>query len=65
MLWQCWCQSCKSHRIRRSYRRNAMEWLVSLVLLPCRCKSCDQRSFKFRWVLSRENSVEGWGGRSL
>ena len=51
MIWQGWCPYCKSHRIGRVQRENALEMVLGVFFLRCRCQSCDSRFFKFRWVL--------------
>jgi hypothetical protein len=51
MIWQGWCPYCKSHRIGRVQHENALEMVLGVFFLRCRCQRCDSRFFKFRWVV--------------
>ena len=43
------CESC-SARLRPSRLRNVLEFIISPLFLPYRCRECDRRQFKFRFV---------------
>lgn len=41
------CDKCEG-RVRPSRLRNVLEFIVSPLFLPFRCRVCDRRQFKFR-----------------
>jgi predicted Zn-ribbon and HTH transcriptional regulator len=43
------CPRCNSYDIARSHRRNRLERLASLVVVPWRCRECYLRFFSARW----------------
>jgi hypothetical protein len=43
------CPRCKSTIIKRSKEHNFFEFLVSFVVISCRCYSCELRFFRPRW----------------
>lgn len=43
------CEKC-SARLRPSRLRNLLEFIISPLFLPYRCRECDRRQFKFRFV---------------
>jgi hypothetical protein len=43
------CQNCGSQNTRRSQRR-VLEWLIGWLLLPYRCRHCNERFYKWRFV---------------
>lgn len=45
------CPRCNSDQFRRSHIRNIWERSLSLLILPCRCISCERRFFRPRWML--------------
>lgn len=49
------CDKCEG-RVRPSRLRNVLEFIVSPLFLPYRCRVCDRRQFKFR--LGGDVSVE-------
>ena len=64
------CNKCRA-RLRPSRRRNALEFIISPLVLPYRCSICDRRQFKFRFVNINPSSAdeldtedEGTPGRS-
>jgi predicted Zn-ribbon and HTH transcriptional regulator len=44
------CPNCASHNIRRSRRKGLLERTLyaALFVNPYRCKTCDERYFRFR-----------------
>ena len=49
MLSHHLCDKCDA-RLRRSRLRNAFEYVISPLLVPFRCRECDRRQFKFRFL---------------
>ena len=43
------CEKCYA-RLRPSRLRNVLEFIISPLFLPYRCRECDRRQFKFRFV---------------
>jgi hypothetical protein len=43
------CSKCDAP-VRRSRRRNALEFVLGLVMLPYRCTVCDRREMKLRFI---------------
>lgn len=43
------CEKCDAP-VRRSRRRNLLEFLVGPIMLPYRCTVCDRREMKLRWI---------------
>ena len=43
------CSLCDSP-VRRSRIRNVVEFLISPIVVPYRCRICDKREFKFRFM---------------
>ena len=37
-------------RLRRSSRRNVIERIAGIFVLPWRCEDCSQRCFKWSWL---------------
>jgi predicted Zn-ribbon and HTH transcriptional regulator len=50
------CPNCKSGEIHRSRRRGLLENILHAVFFvsPYRCKTCDERYFRFRLPISPE-----------
>jgi len=44
------CPKCLSSDLRRSRIRNGFEWMLSLLMVSCRCRLCGWRCLKFRFV---------------
>lgn len=44
------CARCGALNLRRSRIRNVFEWLVAFVLIPYRCRLCDFRELKIRFM---------------
>ena len=43
------CSKCDAP-VRRSRRRNLLEFLIGIVVLPYRCTICDRREMKLRFI---------------
>ena len=44
------CDKCGSNQLRQSRIRTLGGFLVSFLLIPYRCRICDHRQLKFRFV---------------
>ena len=43
------CSKCDAP-VRRSRRKNLIEFLIGPIMLPYRCTVCDRREMKLRWI---------------
>ena len=43
------CSKCDAP-VRRSRRKNLLEFLIGPIMLPYRCTICDRREMKLRWI---------------
>ncbi len=58
VFWKMVCDLCENATHLRRSRRNTLERLISLFVLPYRCEKCDLRMFKLRWLNIPQTHIE-------
>ena len=55
------CDKCGSPNLRKSRIRSLFGWIISFAIVPWRCRICDHRQMKFKFVTVESTREQGAG----